>query len=85
MIYCHELFNYLIYHLIMILSGRHGLDCDVVYTVDLLCYSCIVIGYDCLFGMFPSTQCRLCIWLRESFHIHGCRLSVVRLSVVVAF
>ena len=37
MIYCHELFNYLIYHLIMILPGRRGLDCDVVYTVDLLC------------------------------------------------
>ena len=31
-IYCHELFNYLI----MILSGRRGLDCDIVYTVD--CY-----------------------------------------------
>ena len=26
-IYCHELFSYLIYHLIMILFGRRGLDC----------------------------------------------------------
>ena len=26
-IYCHKLFSYLNYHLIMILSGRRGLDC----------------------------------------------------------
>ena len=84
-IYCHELFSYLIYHLIMILSGRRGLDCDIVYTADLLCYCCIVIGYGCLIGTFPSTQCRSCIWLRESFHIHGCRICFVRLCVVVAF
>ena len=80
-IYCYELFNYLI----MILSGRRGLDCDIVYIVDLLCYSYFVIGYDCLFGTVPSTLCRLCIWLRESFHIHGCRICFVRLCVVVAF
>ena len=58
---------------------------DIVCTADLLCYCCIVIGYDCLLGTVPSTLCHLCIWLRESFHMHGRRNCSVRLCVAVAF
>ena len=38
-----------------------------------------------IIGTVPSTLCRLCIWLRESFHMHGCRICSVRLCVAVAF
>ena len=51
----------------------------------MLCCWYIVIGYDCLLGTVPSTLCRLCIWLRESSHMHGRRICSVRLCVAVAF
>ena len=38
-----------------------------------------------IIGYVPSTLCRLCIWLRESFHMHGRRICSVRLCVAVAF
>ena len=44
---------------------------DIVSIVDLLWYCCIVISYDCLVGTVPLAPCRLCIWLQESFHMHG--------------
>ena len=58
---------------------------DIVCTADLLCYCCIVIGYDWLLETVLSTLCRLCKWLRESFHMHGRRICSVRLCVAVAF
>ena len=55
---------------------------DTDCTADLLCYCCIVIGYECLLGTVPSTLCHLCIWLRESFHMHGRRICSARFRIV---
>ena len=58
MIYCYELFSYLIYHLIMILSGRRGLDCWYCWHcwfAMILLYShwLWLIVWDCPVGTVP--------------------------------
>lgn len=35
-----------------------------------------------IIGSVPSILCRLCIWLRESFHMHGRRICSVHLCIV---
>ena len=88
LIYYHELFRYLDYYLIMIFVWE-AWPRLLILLILLYCWY-IVINYDWLIGIVPpnlfrSTLCRLRIWLRESFHMHGFRICSVRLCVVDVF
>ena len=61
-IYCYELFSIWFIIWLCYCLGGVASTVDIICTADLLCYCCIVIGYDCLLGTVPSELFRrLCV------------------------